>query len=167
MVVCVNCGGALEDRWKFCIFCGTPVSKAPISDPAPEPAREPDAGPSEDEPGAEPDAEPNAELAAQTGAEPEADQPGAHPGREPDIASPIDDGPDWEPEPARPPIPSAIRTFVPVEIANEDEDDPANRQIRPRFRPRSVDIPLVLGIALGIAGLALIIYMIAVLSGQG
>ncbi|GAB3135002.1 hypothetical protein GCM10027057_10230 [Marisediminicola antarctica] len=148
MGVCVNCGGALEDRWKFCIFCGTPVSRAPISEPAAEPARGPDA-----------------EL--------DAEQPFSHPGGEPDISPPIDDGPNWEPEPepepepSRPPIPAAIRTFVQVEIPNEDEDDPAARHIRPRFRPRRVDIPLLLGIALGIAGFALIIYMIAVLSGQG
>lgn len=114
---CVNCGGALEDRWKFCIFCGTPVSKAPISEPVATPDVEPAAAP--------------------------------------------------EPEPARPPIPSAIRTFVPVEIPNEDDDEPSSRQIRPRLRPRHVDIPLLLGITLGVAGFSLIVYMIAVLSGQG
>lgn len=152
MGVCVNCGGALQDRWKFCIFCGTPVSRAPISDPALDPGREPDG---------------DTAATTDSDAEPEAEQPTVHPGRKPETTGPVYDGHDWEPEPVRPPIPSAIRTFVPVEIPNEDEDDPAIRQIRPRFRPRRIDIPLLLGIALGIAGFALIIYMIAVLSGQG
>ena len=144
MGVCVNCGGALEDRWKFCIFCGTPVQAAPISEPAPEPAPEPAA-----EPADEPD--------AGAGIEPKLDvEPAAG-----------DDGESAaEPEPARPPIPSAIRTFVPMDIPNEEEDDPAVRQIRPRLRPRGVDVPLLLGIALGIAGVVLVIYVVAVLSGQ-
>ena len=133
MGVCVNCGGALEDRWKFCIFCGTPVSATPISDPAPE--------------------------APEHAPEPERDS-------EPVAGSEIDEEPAAQPEPARPPIPSAIRTFVPVEIQNEDDDEPASSQIRPRFRQRRVDVPLLLGIALAVAGVVLVIYMIAVLSGQ-
>jgi len=165
MGVCVNCGGDLEDRWKFCIFCGTPASRAPTSEPAAEPAAEPVVQPAAG-PAGELDAEADAEAAPEDENENENEDEDEDED-EPDIASPIVDGPDWEPEPARPPIPSAIRTFVPVEIPNEDEDDPAARQIRPRFRPRRVDIPLLLGIALGIAGVALIIYMAAVLSGQG
>lgn len=126
MVVCVKCGGVLEDRWKFCIFCGTPVPTAPADTSPPDSAQ--------------------ADSDADGG-------PGAAP-------SPGD-------RPARPPIPSAIRTFVPVEIPNEDDDDPAADHVRPRSRSRRVDIPLLLGIALGVAGVAFIVYIAAVLSGQG
>ena len=62
------------------------------------------------------------------------------------------------------PIPSAIRpAFPPADPAfppdYEDEPSRLPRHLR-------LDVPLVLGVALGISGIVLIIYMLIVLSGS-
>ena len=95
MSECANCGATMQQRWRFCIHCGTPVGAA---------------------------------VAAPTTA--------------PFI--------DHSPTVITAVIPGAARAPV-------GPDAPAGR--------RRVDIPMIAGIALGAAGIALIIYMIVVLGG--
>lgn len=61
------------------------------------------------------------------------------------------------------PVPAAIRpAFPPDDPAfPPDEDD---EQVRPSRRFR-LDVPLVIGVALGIGGIVLIVYMLIVLNG--
>ena len=58
-----------------------------------------------------------------------------------------------------PDIPAAIRPAAPSVFPPDDDPAPGPR----RFR---VDVPLTIGIALGIAGIVLVVYMFFVLSGS-
>lgn len=60
---------------------------------------------------------------------------------------------------SRPSIPAAIRPAPPADFPPDEEPAPAPR----RFR---VDVPLIIGIALGVAGIILIVYMLTVLSSE-
>lgn len=86
----MNCGRALQQEWKFCIYCGAPA------------------------------------------------RAGDH-------------------------IPSAIR---PSTITPSFDDDPENEFVPIERRRRRIDVPLLVGLVLGVAGIALVIYMSIVLGGS-
>lgn len=134
---CVNCGGRLKSEWKFCIFCGVPIAAvAPAAAPAPATAAAP-AAPAPPAPGAQP-------APAQPAPAAQAPAPAPQPPR------------------SAPVIPAAVRpsAFGDHDHFPDDIDDLAD--ITPR---RRIDIPMILGVTLGIAGIALIIYMSIVLTG--
>ena len=145
MAECGECGAALQPAWKFCIFCGTPVAGT-----AP-PARAPLA---------------DSPATLWPFAAPTAVTPGVAPGVTPPGTAPAADGESRaDPVPAAVPaariaIPSVIRPHL--DPLHSRHDDVAKTSTRPKF-----DLPLVLGIAIGIFGVAAMAAGFVVLISRG
>ena len=165
MAECSECGAALQPAWKFCIFCGTPVAgtappaRAPLAD---SPATLwPFAAPT----AVTPDPAPAVTPAVTPGVAP-AVTPGVAPTVTPPGTAPVADGKSRaDPVPAAVPaariaIPSVIRPHL--DPLHSRHDDVAKTSTRPKF-----DLPLVLGIAIGIFGVAAMAAGFVVLISRG
>ena len=169
MAECSECGAALQPAWKFCIFCGTsaagtaPPARAPLADsPA---ALWPFAAPT----AVTPDPGPGAVPALAPGVVPAVTPtvtPGATPALTPAGTVPVADGESRaDPVPAAVPAariasPSVIRPHL--DALHSRHDDVAKTSTRPKF-----DLPLVLGIAIGIFGVAAMAAGFVVLISRG
>ena len=157
MAECSECGAALQPAWKFCIFCGTPVAgtappaRAPLAD---SPATLwPFAAPT----AVTPDPAPAVTPAVTPGVVPAVAPPGTAPAA--DGESRADPVPAAVPA-ARIAIPSVIRPHL--DPLHSRHDDVAKTSTRPKF-----DLPLVLGIAIGIFGVAAMAAGFVVLISRG
>ena len=173
MAECGECGAALQPAWKFCIFCGTPVAgtaplaRAPLADsPATLwPFAAPTAVTPDPEPGAAPAVAPAVTPAVVPAVTPGA-VPAVAPGVVPPGTAPAADGESRaDPVPAAVPaariaIPSVIRPHL--DPLHSRHDDVAKTSTRPKF-----DLPLVLGIAIGIFGVAAMAAGFVVLISRG
>ena len=156
MEECGECGVDLDPAWKFCIHCGTPVAVTPVAGTplpvtpvagTPLPVTPVAGTPAPD---TEPVPRPRPDLTS-------------NPSPSPSPSSSLSANP--SPSPASAPVPAArmaIPSAIRPHLHDESHGDDEVGSDRPAF-----DIPLVLGIAIGVFGVIAMATAFIILIGRG
>lgn len=152
MHTCPHCGASLSPEWKYCIYCGTTVTQAAGTD-APEPDETPTPAP----------------ASASASASESVDETVGTP---PDPAT-TPEVPTTPEAPSTTEAPNATEDAPSSPVTSQSEAEEAEpkrrkegaRRVATERRRSALDIPLLIGLVLGVSGIVLIVYMGILLFG--